>query len=159
MAISKKHLTKGVPVKSTPPSDTFFTGLLDRVKQAKKNNTEEQKAWQLGADEGQLAVDVAQNNKELIVMATIAGARPEDISINIFNDLLTIRGKRHSDQELKDDDYFYRECFWGSFSRTIVLPVDVLTDSARATLKNGVLTIRIPKESPHIKVPLKVIED
>ncbi|HBW74393.1 MAG: Protein containing Heat shock protein Hsp20 protein [Candidatus Magasanikbacteria bacterium GW2011_GWA2_45_39] len=159
MAISKKRSTIGLPVKSSPSSDKFFTSLLDRVKQIKKTGTDEHGAWQLGADEGQLAVDVAQNNKELVVMATIAGARPEDISINIFNDLLTIRGKRNSEQELKDDDYFYRECFWGSFSRTIVLPVDVLTDSARATLKNGVLTIRIPKESPQIKVPLKVIED
>lgn len=157
MAISKKRST-GVAVKSAPP-DNFFTSLLERVKQIKKTGTDEQGDFQLGLDEGQLAVDVAQNNKELVVMATIAGARPEDISINIFNDLLTIRGKRHNEQELKDDDYFYRECFWGSFSRTIVLPVDVLTDSARATLKNGVLIIRIPKESPQIKVPLKVIED
>ncbi|MBI5229723.1 MAG: Hsp20/alpha crystallin family protein [Candidatus Magasanikbacteria bacterium] len=158
MATSKKNITTGVPVK-TAPSDKFFSGLLERVKQIKKIGADESGALQLGADEGQLAVDVAQNDKELVIMATIAGARPEDISINIFNDLLTIRGKRHHEQEIKQDDYFYRECFWGSFSRTIVLPVDVLTVSARATLKNGVLTIRIPKASPQIKVPLKVIED
>lgn len=158
MATSKKNSTTGVPVKAALP-DKFFTGLLERVKQIKKTGADEKGDLQLGADEGQLAVDVAQNDKELVIMATIAGARPEDISINIFNDLLTIRGKRHHEQELKQDDYFYRECFWGSFSRTIVLPVDVLADSARATLKNGVLTVRIPKESPQIKVPLKVIED
>lgn len=158
MAISKNYFNTGVPVKSAP-SDKFFTGLLERVKQIKKLGVEEKDGLRLGSDEGQLAVDVAQNDKELVVMATIAGARPEDISINIFNDLLTIRGKRHHEQEMKQDDYFYRECFWGSFSRTIVLPVDVLTDSARATIKNGVLTIRIPKASPRIKVPIKVIED
>lgn len=158
MASSKKTTNTGVRVKNSSP-DNFFTGLLERVKQTKKNNSELAGAWSLGEDEGQLAVDVAQNGKELVIMATIAGARPEDISINIFNDLLTIRGSRHHEQEIKDDDYFYRECFWGSFSRTIVLPVDVLTDDARATLKNGVLIIRIPKESPHVKVPLKVIEE
>lgn len=158
MASSKKQLKTRV---SAPDAaqDAFFTGLLERVKHTAPSASADGDDLHLGSDEGQLAVDVAQNNKELVVMATIAGARQEDISINIFNDLLTIRGQRHQDQNIEDDDYFYRECFWGSFSRTIVLPVDVLPDEARATLKNGVLTVCIPKAKPQVKVPLKVLDE
>jgi len=133
----------------------FFSNLITRVKE---KTHKEKPDWELGHDEGQLSVDVGQQDNKLVIVATIAGAQPEDITVNIQNDLLTIRGKREREIELKEDDYFYRECYWGSFSRTIVLPVDVLTDEAVATFKNGVLTIVVPKESSKKKVPIKVME-
>lgn len=139
-----------------PTKDNFFSLLVKKVKPAKD---EPAKHWAEEHNEGQLSVDVGQTEDKLVITATMAGARPEDISINIHNDLLTIRGKREREVELKEDDYFYKECYWGSFSRTIVLPVDVLTDEAAATFKGGVLTIVIPKESSKKEVLIKVIEE
>lgn len=139
-----------------PPKEDFFSLLVKKIKPAK--STPEQH-WVEGHDEGQLSVDVGQTDNKLVIVATMAGAKPEDISININNDLLTIRGKREKQVQVKEEDYFYKECYWGTFSRTIVLPVDVLTDQASATMKNGVLTIIIPKESAKKKVPIEVIEE
>lgn len=150
MAIKKA--AKNVPVME---KTDFFSNLMGKVREKTKKDD---LGWEIEHDEGQLSVDVGQQNDKLVIVATIAGAKPEDISVNIHNDLLTIRGKREREIELKEDDYFYRECYWGNFSRTIVLPVDVLTDEAVATFKNGVLTIVIPKESAKKKVPIKVME-
>lgn len=140
------------------PETDFFANLAKKIKATvgRGETTSDHPAYQA---EGQLSVDVGQAEDKLVIVATMAGARPEDISINIHNDLLTIRGKREKEVEVKEDDYFYKECYWGSFSRTIVLPVDVLTDEAKATFKNGVLTVVIPKESAKKKVPIKVIEE
>lgn len=95
--------------------------------------------------EGQLSVDVYQTDEDLIIKSTIAGVRPEDLDITINNDLVTIRGERKHEAEIRPDDYFYQECYWGGFSRSIVLPVEVKADEAEATLKNGVLTLVLPK--------------
>lgn len=136
---------------------TDFWSALERVKPGTKPRDEGSPL--APKDEGQLAVDVAQTDVEIIVTSTIAGAKPDEIEVVVSGDLLTIRGKRERELDLKDEDYFYRECYWGTFSRTIVLPADVLTDEARATYKNGVLTVRIPKESPKKKVPIEVEEE
>jgi HSP20 family protein len=96
------------------------------------------------AEEGQLSVDVFRDRDDLVIRSTVAGVKPEDIDISMHGDLLTIRGKRHSEREVEEQQWFYRECYWGSFSRSIVLPYEVQTDRAKATLKNGVLEVRIP---------------
>lgn len=96
------------------------------------------------AEEGQLSVDVFRDRDDLVIRSTVAGVKPEDIDISMHGDLLTIRGKRHSEREVEEQQWFYRECYWGSFSRSIVLPYEVQTDQAKATLKNGVLEVRIP---------------
>ena len=96
------------------------------------------------AEEGQLSVDVFRDRDDLVVRSTVAGVKPEDVDISMHGDLLTIRGKRHSEREVEEQQWFYRECYWGSFSRSIVLPYEVQTDQAKATLKNGVLEVRIP---------------
>jgi len=149
-----KQSSKTVPVMA---NNDFFGNLIGKVKSTIKNNSMPE--WSVAQDEGQLSVDVGQGDNKLVVVATIAGARPEDVSVNIHNDLLTIRGSRSREIDLKDDDYFYKECYWGKFSRTIVLPVDVITDEAEATFKNGVLTIVIPKESAKKKVNIKVLDE
>lgn len=151
--MSIKKQTKLSPVLG---KSDFFANLISKVKEKTGRVSG---GWELDNNEGQLSVDVGQTDNKLVVVATIAGAKPEDISVNINNDLLTIRGKRERELDIKNDDYFYRECYWGNFSRTIVLPVDVLTDKAVSTFKNGVLTIVIPKESSKKKVPIKVIEE
>lgn len=96
-------------------------------------------------EEGQLTVDVYQDKNNVIIKSTIAGVEPEDIDISIDNDMITIRGKREKDRSIREDDYFYQECYWGSFSRSIILPVDVEADKVDASIRNGILTIILPK--------------
>jgi len=106
--------------------------------------------------EGQLAIDVYQNEKKIVIKSTIAGAKPEDLKISLHHDLLTIKGERTSNEEIRDEDYLYRECYWGSFSRSIILPAEVDNKRVEAELENGVLTITLYKNKPgQIEVKLK----
>lgn len=95
--------------------------------------------------EGQLAVDAYQNNDEVVVKAPIAGVKPEDLEISITDEVVNIKGERREHEEVVKEDYFCQECYWGGFSRSYVLPVAVDSEQAAASLKNGILTIRIPK--------------
>lgn len=101
---------------------------------------------------GQLAVDVYQTSGEIVIKSTIAGVKPEDIDISVNNDMITIRGKREKDHTVSDQDYFYRECYWGGFSRSIILPCDVKIDQIKATIRNGVLSVMLPKAEKVSKV-------
>ncbi|HVM90445.1 MAG TPA: Hsp20/alpha crystallin family protein [Verrucomicrobiae bacterium] len=100
--------------------------------------------WNLPEAEGQLALDVFRRGSELVIRSTMAGVKPEDVDIAVNGDLLTIRGTRSGQEELNEDDWFHRECYWGTFSRSLVLPVDVYAEQADATLRDGILEIRIP---------------
>ncbi len=100
--------------------------------------------WSTPIDEGQLSVDVFRDKNDLVIRSTVAGAKPDDLDIAIHGDLLTIRGRRESEHDITEDNWFYRECYWGNFSRSIVLPYEVTADKASAALKNGVLEIRVP---------------
>ncbi len=95
--------------------------------------------------EGQLAVDVYQTTDKIIVKAPIAGVKPEDIDVAISEDVVTIRGDRKDEFAVEKDNYYVQECFWGSFSRSVILPTSTVADKAEASLKDGVLTIQIPK--------------
>ena len=103
------------------------------------------RSWLNDSYEGQLAVDVYQTKDDVVIKSTIAGVRPEDLDVAINNDMITIRGVRQQQDEVNEQDYFYQECYWGGFSRSIILPVDVHSERAKATIRNGVLTLRIPK--------------
>ena len=107
-------------------------------------------------EEGQLSIDVYQNTKEIIVKSTIAGVKSDDIVISLNNDMLTIRGKREHQVKIKDSDYLLRECYWGSFSRSIILPVEIQADKIDAALENGVLTITLPKAKVSKEISIKV---
>jgi HSP20 family protein len=95
--------------------------------------------------EGQLTVDVYQDGDDIVVQSAVAGVNPDELEINITNESVTIRGKRERTEKVEEKDYFYQECFWGKFSRSIILPQEVDPEKSTATLKNGVLTIRMPK--------------
>ncbi|KKT27913.1 MAG: hypothetical protein A3F50_01385 [Candidatus Yanofskybacteria bacterium RIFCSPHIGHO2_12_FULL_44_29b] len=95
--------------------------------------------------EGQLTVDVVETDDEIIIQSPVAGASSEDIDISVTQDMVTIRGLRHAEFERKTSKYHHQELFWGGFSRSIILPVDVDSDGAKAGVKNGLLTIRLPK--------------
>lgn len=96
-------------------------------------------------DDGQLTIDVYQTDNDVVVKSTIAGVKPEDLDVSINNDMIVIKGERRNEEAVREEDFYYQECYWGSFSRSIVLPIDVLAEKAEASLKNGILTIRLPK--------------
>lgn len=106
--------------------------------------------------EGQLTVDVYQTPDEIIIEAMIPGVKADDLDISITREMVTIRGERERHRSVEDDQFFFRELFWGSFSRTILLPQEVEPDSADAREKNGVLTIILPKSQKDKQHKLRV---
>lgn len=109
-----------------------------------------------GELEGELAIDVYQTPTHIVIKAMIAGVRPEDLDISITRDMVTIRGKRERHTEGTAGDFFFQELYWGSFSRTIVLPQEVEIEEAEATEKHGLLVIRLPKLDKGRQAKLKV---
>ncbi|MFH0840747.1 MAG: Hsp20/alpha crystallin family protein [bacterium] len=109
--------------------------------------------------EGQLAVDVYEAKDKFIVKSTIAGADPENLEVSLNKDVLTIRGKREESKELEEENYLYQECYWGKFSRTIILPATIEEDKVEATLEHGILTIVLPKSRKTEEIKIKVKED
>src|SRR3989344_2264451 len=96
-------------------------------------------------EEGQLAVDVYQDKDNVYVKSTIAGVKPEDLDVTLASDMVSIRGERKHERQVKDEDYFFQECYWGSFSRALQLPVEIDVDKSEADLKDGILTLVLPK--------------
>lgn len=95
---------------------------------------------------GQLAIDVYETNESFVIQSTIAGVKSENLDIAIENDMVTIQGERQkSTTEEEPGKYYYQECFWGSFSRQVILPEEVDGSKAEAKIKDGVLTLTIPK--------------
>lgn len=107
--------------------------------------------------EGQLAVDVYQTENDIVIKAPIAGVSENDIDITVQSDQVTIRGERKESKEVAEDNYHARECFWGAFSRMVMLPVEGDPERAHATFKNGILTVRVPKSKKQGVVKLKVV--
>jgi HSP20 family protein len=136
----------------------FFEKLSGSEKIEETENLEPNvpKVEEAPQEEGQLAVDVFQTDNEIVIQSTIAGVKSSDLDIMIQNDMVSIRGERKKDEEVDPSNYFYQECYWGPFSRSVVLPEEIKTDGVKAELKNGVLTLRLPKiqkiEATKIKV-------
>ena len=113
-------------------------------KPAKKEEENKEENNPLKA-EGELVVDVYQTDKDVVIQTAIAGIKPEDIDISIEDDVVTIRGERKEIREESEKDFFFQECFWGVFSRQIILPEEVDVGNMEASFQDNVLTIRMPK--------------
>jgi len=99
---------------------------------------------------GQLPIDILENEKEILVITPISGVDLDKTEIIITNDVLTIRGERQTDLSnfsFKKRDYYVQECFWGRFSRSVILPANADSQKIEAFQKDYVLYIRIPKRS------------
>lgn len=107
-------------------------------------------------EEGELSVDVYQTANEIIIEAMVAGVKPEDLHLSITRDMVTIKGRRDGNTQVTHDDYFYKELYWGSFTRTILLPHEVEIEEAEAVEKHGLLIIRLPKVDKARLTKLKV---
>ena len=107
-------------------------------------------------EEGQLAIDVYHDDERIVIKSTIAGAQPENLKISLHNDLLIIKGKRENKEIISEDNYLFKECYWGPFSRSIILPSEVDSKRVEAEIENGVLTVVLYKEKPEkIKIIMK----
>jgi len=160
-----KDLDQLIKNDSLNKAEDFFSHLFNSsdktnlVKQKKAKEEflkpNEQKWFDAEEKEGQLAVDIYETSKHIKVVSTLAGAWPEDIEINIQNDLLTIKGKRKFPLKEKGE-LLHQECFWGNFSRTIILPSEIDEDKVKANFENGLLIIILPKLTrKNIKIEVK----
>ncbi|OGM93327.1 hypothetical protein A2333_02325 [Candidatus Wolfebacteria bacterium RIFOXYB2_FULL_49_7] len=106
--------------------------------------------------EGQLAIDVYQSGNDIIVEAPVAGVGIDDLDLEISPESVAIRGKREQHEHIEEGDFLYQECYWGKFSRSIILPQEINPDHATATFKNGVLRIVLPKVNKQKTKKVKV---
>jgi HSP20 family protein len=107
-------------------------------------------------EEGHLTVDTYQTPSEIVVKTMVAGVKPDDLDVSIARNSVTIRGKRSEEKTVADHDYFYKELYWGSFTRTIELPEEIDVDEAEAMEKYGMLILRLPKLDKNRQTRLKV---
>jgi HSP20 family protein len=121
-----------------------------------ENDSEEQ--WLEDDNEGELTIDAYETEKEFVIESTIAGVESKDLDISIEDDMLTIRGKRERVQNTEKRNYFQKECFWGNFSKKIILPEKVKIAQAKAVIKNGVLILRIPKANQKITKKIEITD-
>jgi HSP20 family protein len=128
----------------------------------KPKNIEENEAAPAGGifdQDGELVIDVFETSSEFVVLAAIAGVQIKDIDISLEKDMMVIKGNRQDPHNHPDKKYFYQECYWGPFSRKIILPENVDIDKADAQMDKGVLTIKIPRNETGTgsgKIGLKV---
>ncbi|RLC59009.1 MAG: Hsp20/alpha crystallin family protein [Chloroflexi bacterium] len=97
----------------------------------------------LGAET--LAVDMYETDDAIVVKTAIPGVKPEDVDVSIAGDTLTIKGETKAEEEVKEENYIRRERRYGSFCRSLTLPVPVVADDAEAEFENGILTLTLPK--------------
>jgi HSP20 family protein len=104
------------------------------------------------------SVDMFDKKDEIVVKAEVPGVEKENINISISNNTLTIKGEMKKEEEVKEEDYYYAERSYGSFSRTLNLPAKVKADKVKASFINGVLEIHLPKaeESKPKEVKIEV---
>lgn len=106
--------------------------------------------------EAELTVDLYQTQGEIIIQTMIAGVHPDNLSINITRDTISIRGKREENQSIGKENYVVQELYWGTFSRTMSLPEEVDPEQAEAIEKHGLLIIKLPKIDKNKETKLKV---
>jgi HSP20 family protein len=142
---------------ASPEGEEYLEEALDEAEpESERTYSDEDTGGGENEQEGQLTVDVFQDDTNVVIQSTIAGVSPDDLDVSITNDMVTIRGERRQAYTTRPEDYFYQECYWGTFSRSIILPVEIDADRAEAKIKNGILTIRIPKANVAVTRKLKV---
>jgi len=118
----------------------------------------EDQTFSWNEQEGQLAVDVQETPSSIIIQSAIAGSDANTIDIQISSDVVTIRGERKNTQEFTNATIHFQECFWGSFSRSIVLPHQINPNEADATFKNSILTLTLPKTIQETQVKVRNLD-
>lgn len=92
-------------------------------------------------------IDILETDQEYCVETELPGVEQGNIEIKLENNLLTIKGHKSFAEEKKDDNYYTRERSYGEFHRSITMPSNINEDKIEANLKNGVLTVKVPKKN------------
>ncbi|MDQ5950539.1 MAG: hypothetical protein QG585_481 [Patescibacteria group bacterium] len=106
--------------------------------------------------DGELTVDLYETRSAIIIKTMVAGVKKENLEVELRRDMITIKGKREVEESFDNHEYFHKELYWGSFSRSITLPQEVDINLAEATESQGLLTIRLPKVDKERQTKLKV---
>ncbi len=158
----------GTTEEKSSEDDTLLALKKGASQGAKRTITDHYSAKNIDADwlenseesfEGQLAVDVFQTKNSIIITSTVAGVKAENLDVQMHGDMITIKGRRHDPAaDAEESDFFIKECYWGGFSRSIILPVDIQHDKISATMENGILTITLPKSKRAKNGKIAVVE-
>jgi HSP20 family protein len=136
-----------------------FESKKERLMKGIKEDKEEKrdKSWiEEENEEAELSIDVYQTPTDVVIQTMIAGVKPENLELSISRDMITIRGEREESRVIDEDNYFTKELYWGKFSRTISLPVEVEPEEVEATEKHGLVTIKIKKVDKEKKNSVKI---
>ena len=109
-------------------------------------------------EEGQLAIDVYQTAEDIVIKSIVGGVKSEELDISINNDMVVVKGVRRNPDKVASEDYYYQECFWGNFSRSVILPTEVDAENIKAAVKNGILTVKLPKLKKTVSKKIRVVE-
>ena len=110
------------------------------------------------AKEGELVVDIYETQAEFVVTSAIAGVVINDVDISIENDMMVIKGDRKDPNQETNKKYLYQECYWGPFSKKVILPENIKSEEASAEMDKGILTIKFPKTEKTSKGKIGVKE-
>ena len=104
------------------------------------------------------AVDLFEDKNEIVIKAELPGMEKENVEVKLTDHMLTIKGEKKKEEEVKEENYYRSERSYGSFIRTLELPADVHADKVKASFKNGILEVRLPKteEAKTKEVKVKV---
>lgn len=132
------------------------TGVVSHPKITAHTQSEEADVFEDEGPSGQLTIDVYQTPTHIVIESAVAGVSEDDLNIDVSSDSISIKGQRRRENKVRDEDYLYQECYWGKFSRSVILPQEIDPDSAAASFKNGILTIKLPKVNKQKIKKLKV---
>lgn len=122
-----------------------MTSLRDAMERLVEESFVRPSRFWIDSGRGDLPIDMYQTANDVVVKASLPGFKPEEVDISITGDTLTIKGEHTEEKEAKDEDYFYKERRYGSFSRSLPIPAQIKSDKAEAVFEDGVLTLTLPK--------------
>lgn len=133
--------------------------MMFKLFQKKHEENEEKKDWFNQEKIGEMIIDAYETDEEIVIFSAVGGITPKDIELSLEDQMLTIKGARKKPEQNdgKKKKYFCQECFWGEFVKKLILPQEIDISKAKATVKNGIFHLRIPKktESEEIKIEIK----
>lgn len=115
------------------------------IKKTKLDNLAPQPQKTIFCKEGELVCDVYETQAEFVISSAIAGVTINDVDISIEKDMMIIKGDRKNPNQINEKKYLYQECYWGPFSKKIILPENIKAQEASAEMDKGILTIKFPK--------------
>lgn len=150
-----------VPTRSLIPKDPFreLVSLRDAMDRMLEERFVRPFDWiHIEFDgKGMFPMDMYEEDNNLMVKAPMPGIKPEELNIQVHDDMLTITGEAKKEEERKERNYYLREQRYGRFERKVELPYPVLIDKAEAIFENGVLRLTLPRaeKTPVKQIPVK----